>query len=306
MSEQVTCHISVLLAESVEAVGASAGGRFLDCTLGGAGHTQALLDASADSSVVAIDRDLRAIGRAQKRLAPYEGRVVLHHAAFSKLPSLVGKAPFESRSFHGMLADLGVSTDQIREGRGFSFHDGASLDMRMNEDEGSTAEDLVNTASEQELFIILKEGGVGFEARAIARAIVAKRPFHSAAELSKVINQLPHKKGQTNPSTLAFQALRMAVNRELEEIDALLQAAPRLVRQGGKLAVITFHSLEDKAVARTMRAWEGEKEPALWPGAKATKSLGRVVSKKAITPSDEELQTNPSARSARLRVFQFE
>ncbi len=296
-----TVHISVLLNEVIDSLRAREGGRFLDCTLGGGGHTKAILDANPKNTVTAIDRDLRAIKRTSEALSQYSSRLTIHHGSFSTLKSLdLGD------SFDGVLADLGVSTDQIKEGRGFSFNDEASLDMRMNEEEGETAHEIVNTLSEQDLFKILAEGGVGPKARDIARAIVRARPIANAKELSRVINQIPQGKKTVNPATVAFQAIRMAVNRELSEIESLMEVAPRLVRSQGRLSVITFHSLEDKAVTKVMRAWEGSEDfPALWPGRKESKRIGTVVFRKAVVASDEECEANPSARSARLRVFEF-
>jgi 16S rRNA (cytosine1402-N4)-methyltransferase len=295
MAESV--HISVLLNESVAALcGSVEGGRYLDCTLGGAGHTQAILEAHPQNHVVACDRDTRAIARATVKLASFGDRITLRHAPFSTI------ADFESHSFDGVFADLGMSTDQLREGRGFSYSDEGALDMRMDEEQEVTAASLVNELSEQDLFVLLKRGGVGSDARRFAHSIVRARPITTPKQLAQALGGSRDK----NPAPVVFQALRIAVNNEFEEIDALMAAAPRLVKEGGRLAVITFHSLEDKAVTRVMRAWEGsESYPAWWPGRKETVRLGKMVHRKPIVPSDAEVEKNPSARSARLRVFQF-
>ncbi len=294
-------HIPVLLSESREFLRASEGGSFLDCTLGGAGHTQALLDASSEVTVAAFDRDPKALARAEAFLTEYGDRVEVAQAAFSELAQRC-----QGRTFRGMLADLGVSTDQIREERGFAFQD-SSLDMRMDPTSGVSARVLLNGATEQELYVIFKKGGVGNEARKVAREIVAQRPIESADQLAKLVVRCGGAKDKkTHPATVVFQALRIAVNHEFEEIDALMQAAPSLVEKGGRLVVISFHSLEDKAVTRVMREWDsGGSAPANYPGAVRHERKGRLLTKKAVFPTEQEIERNPSARSARMRVFEF-
>jgi 16S rRNA (cytosine1402-N4)-methyltransferase len=204
-----------------------------------------------------------------------------------------------------------MSTDQLREGRGFSFADAEALDMRMNDEgAGMTAAEFVNTSSERDIYVALAEGGVGATARAIASILVRERPFESAVQLAEVI-RMSHlgkrSESKVHPATVVFQALRMKVNREREEIEALLDAAPRLVKSGGRLAVITFHSVEDKLVTNRMRRWESAGSyPASWRGSRTEKRLGRVVSRKPIVPNEEERLRNPASRSARLRVFEFD
>lgn len=303
-----TQHIPVLEKEVLEYLQAAAGGEFLDCTLGGAGHTLAILNANPKNTVTASDRDGRALERAKLRLSGHESRVTLLHADFAALGDLLG-----DRTFDGMLADLGISTDQLKENRGFSFNDEGALDMRMDESSGPSAADIVNSASAHEIFVILKQGGVGNEARAIAKAIVENRPHQTAKGLAQIVNQafarvargkMAAKK--VNPSTVVFQALRIAVNREFEHIESLMELAPRLVRTGGRIAIITFHSLEDRVVLRKMREWEsGGEFSARNPGLARAKRLGHVVERKGIEPSAEEVSRNPSARSACLRVFEF-
>lgn len=298
-------HVPVMLAATVEALRGSSGGMFLDCTFGGGGHTRALLDASEDSWVIALDRDRRAIERGRRWVTQYGERLELIHAPFSEVESAVSY-----RGFHGVLADLGMSTDQLREGRGFSFSDAEALDMRMDEGAGMTAAEFVNTSSERDIYVALAEGGVGATARAIAGTLVRERPFESAIQLAEVIRMSHLGKrsdSKVHPATVVFQALRMKVNREKEEIEALLDAAPRLVRNGGRLAVITFHSVEDKLVTNRMRSWESAGSyPASWRGPRTEKRIGRVVCRKPIVPDDDERARNPASRSARLRVFQFD
>lgn len=298
-----TVHIPVLEREVCEYLQAERGGRFIDCTLGGGGHTIAILKSNPANTVVAVDRDLRALDRARERLKSFGDRVKLVHGRFSKVTEVVS-----NETFDGMLVDLGISTDQLKENRGFSFGDSAELDMRMDESESISARDIVNNTSERELFLILKKGGVGSEAKTVAHAIVQARPITETRELARVINTSiagQSRKKQTNPSTVVFQAIRIAVNGELQEIEELMAAAPTLVRGGGRLAMITFHSLEDQLVTSTMRSWEQAGDfPASWRGPRG-RSLGKMVERKAVAPSEEETTRNASSRSARLRVFEF-
>lgn len=302
-----TQHISVMLHEVVDLLEASQGGGYLDCTLGGGGHTRAILEASPKTTVCAVDRDGRAIERARTALASFGDRVTLHHGSFSQVGEM-----FKGQSFDGILADLGLSTDQLKEGRGFAFSEEAPLDMRMNEADSLTAHELVNSMSEHDLFVLLRRGGVGAEAKAIARAIVRARPVQTTKALAEiVVRAMPASRGRegekrSHPATVTFQALRIAVNDEFGEIERLLDAVPALMKAGGRTAIITFHSLEDKLVTETMRRWEGGGEfSAQWPGAFRHKPLGRLVTRKPVVPSEGELQRNPSSRSARLRVFRF-
>lgn len=299
-----TRHVPVLLGEVLVQLRAATGGRFLDCTLGGAGHTQAILDANKENTVLACDRDRRALQRAKARLATYGDRVQLVHSPFSKVAEVAGEEPFD-----GMLADLGVSTDQLWEERGFSFADEAPLDMRMDEGADLTALEVINQTTERELFTLLRQGGVGKEAKAVAQAIVRSRPVSSTKALSDLVVRAaaPYRgKKESHPATVVFQAIRMAVNSELSEIDALMTSAPRLVRNGGRLVVLTFHSLEDQAVTRVMRQWEGTAVSASWPGSFPGERRGRVLTRKAIVSSAEEVERNPASRSAKLRAFEFE
>ena len=252
-------HVSVMPAEVLDGLAASAGGSFLDCTGGGGGHSIKILNANATNTVVVCDRDPVAVARLEKLAKEFAPRMEVVHARFSELsPKLSG------REFDGMLADLGFSTDQLRGDRGFSFND-SNLDMRMSQ-EGDTAADIVNTYEGRELVKLLKIGGMGNEAKIAVRAILDNRPFATAEQLAKTIDEsfvggLREKMGR--PATVVFQALRIAVNQEFDEIEALLEAAPKLLKKGGRLVVIAFHSLEDKLVAKKMRDWEqGDTAPA--------------------------------------------
>jgi 16S rRNA (cytosine1402-N4)-methyltransferase len=294
-----------MLHETVLAIRAAQGGLFLDCTLGGGGHTRAILNANQTNHVFACDRDYQAVERGRRELKQYGDRIKIYHAPFSQLEEL-----FFGRRFNALLADLGTSIDQLKGDRGFSFEDQDSLDMRMDTASGKTAQEIINSASLAELIKIFKMGGVRQDAFRVAKMIERSRPFKSAAELARAISlTVPRKregKKIIHPATVYFQALRMAVNNELDEIDALLNAAPNLVAAGGIMAVITFHSLEDKPVTKQMRLWEsGGEYYAHDPSSRPGKQYGKVETRKAIQPTEDEIKSNRSARSARLRVFHF-
>jgi 16S rRNA (cytosine1402-N4)-methyltransferase len=305
MSSKPGVHIPIMVDEVLEALQANKGGMFLDCTFGSGGHTRAILDASPDAWVVALDRDARAIKRGESWAAEYGERLELVHTPFADLEQAVS-----FRGFDGILADLGMSTDQLKEGRGFSFADEAALDMRMDESSGMSAQDFVNTAAEREIYVALAEGGVGQNARSIAHALVVSRPFENARQLAEVVKQSQlGKRGESksHPATVVFQALRMRVNDEIGQLEHLLQSVPKVAKKGARFAVITFHSIEDKVVTNRMRSWESAGSyPASWRGARTEIRIGHVVNKKPIVPSDAETTRNPASRSARLRVLEFE
>jgi 16S rRNA (cytosine1402-N4)-methyltransferase len=284
-------HHPVLVREVVEWLRASAGGLFVDCTLGLGGHTRALLDAGA-SRVIAIDRDQTAIGIALDRLGPLAARVETVHADYRTLPALLDQRGVER--VQGVLADLGVSSMQFdAEGRGFSFRRDEPLDMRMDQSAGPTAADLVNQADEVELADVIFRFGEERYSRRIARAIVAARPIATTGALAAVVRRAVPTRGwqRIDPATRTFQALRIWVNGELEKLDDFVAGAADRLEPGGRLAVISFHSLEDRIVKHTMRGLADQV-----PGA------FRVLTKKPVTASDEEVTANPRARSAKLRV----
>jgi len=281
--------------------------RFLDCTFGGGGHSTAVLDANLENTVVGVDRDGRAIERGQHVLERYAPRLTLIHSPFGDLLSKLN-----GQHFDGVLADLGFSTDQMREGRGFSFADQDALDMRMDERSGSSAEDLVNSFTQQELYVVLKKGGVGQEAKGVARAIVEARPISKATQLAAIVQRaIPSSRSRpqrVHPATVVFQAFRIAVNDELGEIERLMTAIPSIVCDGGRCAIITFHSLEDRIVTSTMRSWAaGPQWSASSPigHAVGAERRGRLITRKPICADEIEIDANPSARSAGLRVFEF-
>jgi len=275
----VTGHEPVMVAEVVELLGR--GGRILDLTLGAGGHAEALLDAGADT-VIGIDRDPEAIGIAVERLSRYGVRFRAHAGRFSQIEDDVVVGPVG-----GVLYDLGVSSMQLdRAERGFSFRHDAPLDMRMG-DEGPTAADLVNALPERELADLIFRFGEERRSRRIAAAIVRRRPVHTTDELAGiVVGAVGKRPGGPHPARRTFQALRIAVNRELEELAASLPRAVGLLEPGGRVVVISYHSLEDGLVKRCFRDDERL----------------RVLTRKPTRPSPEELARNPRARSARLRA----
>jgi 16S rRNA (cytosine1402-N4)-methyltransferase len=298
-------HVSVLRDEVVSMLRAEQGGAFLDCTLGGGGHSAAILAASALSNVSALDRDQAALDRSTWITDLYPGKFTAKHGTFS-----AARALYPETQFDGILADLGLSTDQLNEERGFSFNDQSDLDMRMDRSQGESLAELLERVSAQELYVILRQGGVGPEARAVAAALLRHKPFHSSRELANLLQELPAlraKKKKTHPATVVFQALRIAVNREIEEIESFMNQAPKMIKPGGRLAVITFHSLEDRLVTHQMRAWENQgSAPAGYRGVVRQPQLGKVLTRKPILPSALEIERNPASRSAQLRVFEFD
>ena len=299
-----TSHVPVLFNEVMEALQVRDGGTFLDCTVGGGGHLKGILDAHSESSVVGLDRDQNAIDYVSKTLAEYDSRVSLINTPFSNLQSAKSGSPY-----NGILADFGLCSDQLVEERGFSFNQKAKLDMRMSQDQEFSAEDIVNNFEVRKLKRILLVGGVGKNSGRYAKAIFSNRPVLDTAQLAKIISEATpfRDRKESHPATVVFQAIRIAVNDELGEIESLLDQVPDLVADKGRLVCIAFHSLEDRLVAKTMRKWQGERGPANWPGGVALSrmSLGALLTKKAVTASKEEVLANPRARSAKMRVFEF-
>ncbi len=301
MNESI--HIPVLLNEVIEALKAREGGMFLDCTFGGGGHTEAILKSHPENRVVGCDRDLGAITKAENKFKGNQN-LTLIHTPFSNITAFTG-----SKKFSGILADLGMSTDQLKGDRGFSFEDASPLDMRMDSAQNYSAQNVVNDLSEQVLYVALKRGGVGQEARKVAKNIVTKRPINNTRELARAVRDVASrgKDGKLrDAATVVFQAIRIEVNSEFSEIQKLLESLSHLTQSGSRVAIISFHSLEDEIVTKKMRQWaSGETAPAWMGGSNRAVSLGRLITKKAITPSEAEVEANPASRSARLRVFEF-
>ena len=299
-------HVPVLVGESLELLDVRRGGLFVDATLGLGGHAEALLEASPDARLVGIDRDAAALAIARERLARFAGRVDFVLARFDQLSEVL--ADFGPAA--GILADLGVSSLQLDSPeRGFSFRFEGPLDMRMGLSD-LTAADVVNRSAEAELERIIREYGEDWQARRIARAIVLARrekPFSTTGELRGTIarakrNAPGDREGRVDPATRVFQALRIAVNRELAGLESLLDQAVRLLEADGRLVVISYHSLEDRIVKNTLRELaQGEIDPVT--GRPHSESrLIETLTKKPIRPSDEEVRLNPRSRSARLRA----
>lgn len=291
-------HIPVLLRPLLEAV-APVSGLWLDGTFGAGGYARGLLEAGADC-VIGIDRDPSVFALAADWAGAYGDRLRLVEGTFSDLDSLAGEA------LDGVVLDLGVSSMQIDQAeRGFSFQKDGPLDMRMG-DSGPTAADLVNEASEAELADILYHYGEERASRRIARAIVAARPFATTFDLVAVVERcLPRPKpGQSHPATRSFQALRIAVNDEFGQLIQGLEAAERALKPGGQLAVVTFHSLEDRVVKRYFQLRSGaEGQGSRYAPARAEVTPAFTLkSRRAIGPDEVELAENPRSRSAKLRV----
>jgi 16S rRNA (cytosine1402-N4)-methyltransferase len=301
-------HRPVLLRETIELLAAERGGLFVDCTVGLGGHSEAILQASSDAQVLGIDRDEEALGLARERLAQYGSRFRAVHADFRDITRVLATA--KVRQVHGMLADFGVSSLQLDSpSRGFSFRHDAPLDMRMDVSSGETAAELLGRLSEVDLARIIFEYGEERRARRIARWIVERgergEPIRTTRDLAELVQRAvgPDKKRRIHPATRTFQALRIAVNGELENLDSFLVQAVDHLEPDGRLAVISFHSLEDRIVKRTLLKLSGRCQcPPRLPKCLcgASKSI-EILTKRPIKPGDDELSENPRARSARLR-----
>lgn len=303
-------HISVLSQEVVDFAPESTQ-TILDCTLGGGGHSKRLLEKFPDAKLYGIDRDRLALKAAAKRLKTYEEQTRLSQASFSELPTFFTK--HGGPLFDYILADIGLSSEQlVRPERGFSFLQEGPLDMRMDPDRQQiTAAYLVNNLSEHELLKILRNYGEGRFARKIVGTILAVRetkPFETTRELAELVGKVIPKRLQKqgfNPATLTFQALRIAVNNELQELSVLLEQVPARLKPNGRLSIITFHSLEDRIVKHQFRKWEN---PCVCPTDLpycicGEKPLGRVLTRRPVKTSKNEVADNPRSRSAHLRVF---
>jgi len=267
------------------------GGTYVDCTLGLGGHTRALLERGAER-VIGLDRDTHALRLAEASLSAFRDRLEAAHADYRTLDAVLDARGLET--VDGILADLGVSSMQLdAEGRGFSFRRDEPLDMRMDQSAGATAADLVNAASEQELADVIFQFGEERHSRRIARTVVAHRPIQTTGELASLVRRAVPTRGwqRIDPATRTFQALRIWVNGELDGLDRFVQNAAARLAGNGRLAVITFHSLEDRVVKHTMRGL-----------AKDGDGL-QVLTKKPLVATDAERERNPRSRSAKLRAL---
>ena len=284
-------HLPVLVREVVELLRPNRGGVFVDCTLGLGGHARALLEAGA-TRVIGFDRDRSALALAAARLGALSARVEAVHADYRDLPGVLSSRGVER--VDGVLADLGVSSMQFdAPGRGFSFRRDEPLDMRMDQSAGPTVADLIARADEHELADVIFRFGEERYSRRVARAIVAARPIATTSQLAEVVRRAIPTRGwqRIDPATRTFQALRIWVNRELEGLDRFVEDAADRLEPGGRLAVIAFHSLEDRIVKHTMRALEA-----------AVPDAFQVLTKKPIVAGEDEVSVNPRSRSAKLRA----
>ena len=285
-------HEPVLVAEVLTLLAPSRSGLFVDCTVGLGGHTQALLEHGA-ARVLGLDRDPAALERARERLAPFGDRVELVHADYRRLDEIL--AARHSPPIDGLLADLGVSSMQLdTPGRGFSFRRDEALDMRMDTTEGPTAADALRDVDERTLADVIYQFGEERHSRRVARAVVearARQAIETTGQLADLVRRAIPRKGYSriDPATRTFQAIRIWVNRELEGLDTFLASAARNLSAGGRLSVITFHSLEDRIVKHTLRALQAE------GGLK-------ILTKRPVVPTDAEIARNPRARSSKLRA----
>lgn len=306
-------HQPVLYKEIIHALQPKAGGRYVDGTLGAGGHARGILEACApDGQLLGLDVDPQALAIARKTLAPYEGRIHLAQASYTTLAAQLQRLGWDQ--VDGILLDLGASSMQFdTPERGFSFQHDAPLDMRFDPRTPQTAADIVNRYSERELADLLYEYGEERDARKIARAIVRARPLHTTRELAAVIEaasprpfgRLRAARGdRIHPATRTFQALRIAVNDELASVKAALSQAAAGLRSGGRIAVISFHSLEDRIVKEFFREQSRDlvNPPYERIYAEERKATLKEITRKPITPSEEEIRNNPRARSAKLRI----
>lgn len=304
MTDQQFEHVPVLLEQAIRHLAIRPGGQYVDGTAGGAGHATAILERSSpDGRLLALDVDPRAVETARQRLAPFGQRATVVRANFERLADVAREHGFAPAD--GVLLDLGVSSFQFADpSRGFSFQTGGPLDMRLG-GEGVTAAEIVNTLGEQELADVIFRYGEERQSRRIARAIVAARPVETAEQLRDLVQRaVGHCHNRTHPATRTFQAIRIAVNRELEVLTTALAGAVEILRLGGRLVVISFHSLEDRIVKTFIRQQaHGCTCPPALPACVCGKQPTLVERPRGfVAPMADEVRVNPRARSAKLRA----
>jgi 16S rRNA (cytosine1402-N4)-methyltransferase len=284
-------HVPVLLKEAIDFLAVQRGGTYLDATVGLGGHSCEIAKRlGAPGHLIGFDKDPAALERTRAGLTGSAGdspAITLIHGSFAEVGERIAPSTLD-----GLMADLGVSSLQLEDAaRGFSFQAEGPLDMRMNPMSSETAEQVVNHIDERELADVIYEFGEERRSRRIARAIVRSRPIRTTRQLVEVISAAarPMKHERIHPATRTFQALRIFVNHELDDLKALLEAAPRVLKPGGRLVVISFHSLEDRIVKDALR--EGAKQ-----------GLYRLLTKKPVTATEEEIDRNPRSRSAKMRA----
>ncbi len=286
-------HIPVLVRETLDFLNVRPEGNYIDATLGAGGHAEEILKRLESGRLLGLDRDPRALEAAGKRLASFGEKVMMQHGNFAQIDALhaaSGLPPVD-----GVIADLGLSSIQLDDAsRGFSFNLPGPLDMRMDTGSGTTAADFVNYADERELADIFYKLGEERHSRRIARAIVKARPYRVTTELAQVVTRaIPSRAGlhQIHPATRSFMALRLAVNEERENLEQFLDRVLTVLGPGGRVVILSFHSLEDRPVKQAFRRWQDE-------------GWASILTRKVVRPTEEEVQINPRARSAKLRAVE--
>ncbi len=283
-------HYPVLLNESLEYLAIRPDGFYLDLTAGLGGHTKAIAERLESGLIIACDRDAESLELAREATAGVASRVRFFHGSFSEMPKALEQ--FGVAAVDGVLADLGVSRFQLNTAeRGFSLMEDGPLDMRMDRRRDVTAADLVNEMDEKALADLIYQLGEERRSRRISRAIVRARPILTTGRLAKVIEQVVPRTGRLHPATQTFMALRLTVNNELEELEALLRMAPECLRQNGRFVVLTFMSLEDRMVKGAFQSL-------------ARAGSARILTKHVVKPAREEILKNPASRSAKLRALE--
>lgn len=284
-------HDPVMLAESLRFLAVRPDGVYLDATAGLGGHTRAIAERLSSGLVIANDRDPESLEMARSNTEDLSARIRFYRGSFSELRRALAEVGVEQ--VDGLIADLGVSRYQLTDpGRGFSLMADGPLDMRMDRGVSTTAADLVNFTAEKELADLIYQLGEEGRSRRVARAIVRARPIHTTGQLARVVEEAVPRTGRLHPATRTFMALRIAVNNEPGELDALLAAAPDLVRSGGRIVVIAFMSLEDRKVKQRFQE--------LARAGRAT-----ILTKHVVRPGEQELADNPASRSAKLRAAEM-
>jgi 16S rRNA (cytosine1402-N4)-methyltransferase len=303
-TKSASSHTPVLLSEVLQALAVQPGGRYIDCTLGGAGHAVAILEQSSPGGqLLGIDADPEAMEMARRRLENLKESALLVNDNFVNLQSICIKYDFFP--VHGILFDLGLSSLQLDSaGRGFSFQYDAPLDMRFSPGQKTCAADIVNETPEPKLASIIRTYGEESFSNRIAHYIVRERPIDSTLQLARLIEKAVGRRGKIHPATKTFQALRIAVNHELENLESSLRQAIDLLGHEGRLVVISYHSLEDRIVKQFMQK---EARGCICPPGTPVCICGhtarlKLINKKVVTPSEAEITLNPRSRSARLRV----
>jgi 16S rRNA (cytosine1402-N4)-methyltransferase len=284
-------HVPVMLPEALEYLALRSDGIYIDVTAGLGGHTAAIAQRLTTGKVLSLDRDAESMQMARANVGPLIERIEFRQARFSDLPKAAAEAGITTAD--GLLADLGVSRFQLTTPeRGFSLMAAGPVDMRMDRSTGRTAAEIVNTVDEKSLANLIFEYAEERRSRQIARAIVRARPIRDTAHLASVIESAVPRTGPIHPATRTFMALRLVVNEELDELGSLLENAPKLVRPGGRIVVITFMSLEDRKVKQSFQEL-------------ARKGRARILTKHVVRPSETEVRDNAPSRSAKLRAVEM-